>query len=101
MEKQLIDASTLQTSTHDFYVFVSGEKPEQRSASTRAAWALENAIMALGWPAGRIVGSERELAMRLGVSRETLREAVRIVERRGSMQMVRGRLGGLGVVRPH
>src|SRR5262245_3809113 len=79
---------------------MSGENIKQRGASAHTAWELENVVVALGWPTGKIVGSERRLAARFGVSQETLREAVRIVERRGSMRMVRGRRGGLSIVRP-
>lgn len=84
----------------NFYSFVSGEDVARRSAAARMAWEIENEVIALGWPAGRIIGSERLLTARFGVSRETLREAIRIVERRGSMRMIRGRFGGLGVAQP-
>lgn len=84
----------------DFYVFVSGENPDAQTAPLRMATALESSTSALGWPVGRIVGSERGLAAHFRVSRETVREAVKIVERRGSLRMLRGRFGGLGVTRP-
>ncbi|WP_404711919.1 hypothetical protein [Sphingomonas sp. MMS24-J13] len=83
-----------------FYEYVSGERPDQASAPEQVAWKLENAACALGWPAGRIMGSEAELLRGFGVGRETLRAAIRIVERRGAMRMTRGRFGGLTIARP-
>jgi DNA-binding FadR family transcriptional regulator len=82
----------------DLRTFVAGYAPGRMSPA-RLAWTLEHAAVARGWPVGSSLGSERELIDRFGVSRETLREAVRVVEARGSMRMQRGCKGGLRLVR--
>lgn len=64
------------------------------------AWILEEAALQSGWQEGTSLGTERELTRQFDVSRDTLREAIRIVEARGSMQMQRGRGGGLRLLRP-
>lgn len=53
-------------------------------------------IEARGWPVGELIGSEPELIARYNVSRATLGEAVRQVERHGVAIMQRG--GGRGLV---
>ncbi len=64
------------------------------------AWMLEDAALQSGWQEGPFLGTERELMEQFNISRDTLREAIRIVEARGSMQMQRGRRGGLQLLRP-
>ena len=87
-------------SAGDFYALVSGEALEQRGAPARVAWEIERLAAQRGWPAGESLGSEAELRRWFGVSRETLREAIRIGESRGAMRMKRGRSGGLILSRP-
>lgn len=48
-------------------------------------------------PPGERLGAERELAVRLGVSRSTLRAALDALETDGVVQRVRGRSGGIFV----
>ena len=48
-------------------------------------------------PAGERLGAERELAVRLGVSRSTLRAALDSLEEAGVVHRVRGRSGGIFV----
>lgn len=84
----------------DFYVQVSGDRLDRQGAPARAAWEMERLAAMRGWPADDTLGSEASLCKRLGVSRETLREAIRIVESRGAMRMRRGRSGGLMLIRP-
>ena len=82
------------------YVLASGERIDRGSAPVRAAWEIERLAALKGWPTGEMIGSEASLRERLKVSRETLREAIRIVEGRGAMRMRRGRSGGLMLVCP-
>lgn len=82
-------------SAGEFYAFVSGERWEQHGVPARIAWDIETLAVARGWPVGTVLGSEAWLRGELGVSREAVREAMRIVESRGAMQMRRGRAGGL------
>jgi len=84
----------------NFYAFVSGERCERRGAPARAAWELERLAVERGWPVGEVLGSEAGLRRTLNLSREALREAIRIVEGRGAMQMRRGRAGGLVLTPP-
>lgn len=83
-----------------FYAFVSGERRERHGAPARAAWELERLAVERGWPVGELLGSEAGLRRTLNVSREALREAIRVVEGRGAMQMRRGRSGGLVLTPP-
>jgi DNA-binding FadR family transcriptional regulator len=57
-------------------------------------------IARLGWPEGRVVGSEQDLLERYGVSRAVFREAVRLVEHKQVARMRRGPGGGLVVTAP-
>lgn len=66
----------------------------------RVAEALQRDIAAIGWPVGRVFGSEAQLMERYGVCRSTLREAVRQLERHGVVNMRRGSGGGLVISRP-
>lgn len=66
----------------------------------RVAEALQRDIAAIGWPVGQVFGSEAQLMERYGVSRATLREAVRQLERHGVADMRRGSGGGLVISRP-
>jgi DNA-binding FadR family transcriptional regulator len=60
-------------------------------------------IAAHEWQENFNLGSEPELLSRFGVSRETLREAVRRLERHGIVQMRlgRGTTGGLRIAKPN
>lgn len=83
-----------------FYTFVSGERTRELSAPGQVARQIELIATSRGWPVGEVIAREPELLQQFGVSRETLREAIRIVESRGAMRMRRGRAGGLSVERP-
>ena len=101
MENSHLFASVVEThSAGEFYELVSGEKVDQHGAPSRVAWQLERLAALRGWPAGESLGSEAWLRARLKVSRETLREAIRVVEGRGAMRMQRGRSGGLVLLCP-
>ncbi|HWJ70718.1 MAG TPA: GntR family transcriptional regulator [Sphingobium sp.] len=83
-----------------FYAFVSGDDVAEHSIPLRAAWQIESAAGELGWRVGEALGSEGEMRGKFGVGRDALREAIRIVESRGVMQVRRGRAGGLVVAQP-
>lgn len=70
------------------------------SLAASVARQLSDEIVVRGWPVGAVLGSERELIERTGVSRGVLREAVRIVEHSGIARMRRGPGGGLVVCAP-
>lgn len=61
---------------------------------------IKQDIADLGWPIGHVFGSQTELMQRYEVSRATLREAVRQVERHGIARMRTGTGGGLIVQQP-
>ena len=64
------------------------------------AGALRDYIEQVGWPVGKVLGSESDLIERLGVSRAILREAVRILEHHGAVVTKRGPKGGIIVCDP-
>lgn len=65
-----------------------------------AAGRIMRLIRKQGWPVGRLLGSEEELAGYCGVSRAVFREAVRLLEHHHVATMRRGRRGGLVVAEP-
>ncbi|MGW0664846.1 FadR/GntR family transcriptional regulator [Streptodolium elevatio] len=71
----------------------------QRLAETVAAM-IEKDILEAGWRTGSVLGSERDLIERYGVSRAVFREAVRLVEHHQMARMRRGPGGGLVVTEP-
>lgn len=78
---------------------------ESDAARTRklgevTAYAIKRDIAKLGWPVGAVLGNQAELMARYGVSRSTLREAIRQIERHGIARMRRGVRGGLVVEQP-
>lgn len=66
----------------------------------RVAFAMLQEIADAGWPVGTLLGSERTLMDRYGVSRAVLREAVRVLEHHQVARMRRGPGGGLFVAEP-
>jgi DNA-binding FadR family transcriptional regulator len=66
----------------------------------RIAAAIESDVLRDGWPVGKAIGSEDQLAERYGVGRAVIREAIRLAEHRQVVRMRRGRSGGLHVVEP-
>ena len=61
---------------------------------------IARVIVAEGWPVGMQLGTEMELMERFTVSRAGIREAIRILEYQGVVEMRRGRGGGLRVSAP-
>jgi DNA-binding FadR family transcriptional regulator len=61
------------------------------------AHRITQEIIERGWLVGQLIGREHELMSQHGVSRSTVREAIRQLERAGVAQMKRGLGGGLVV----
>jgi DNA-binding FadR family transcriptional regulator len=78
-------------------LFLGGD---DRTTPEGIAWSLESLAVTQGWPLGRSYGTESELMERFGARRDGVRQAVRILQSRGSMRMQRGAKGGLQVVQP-
>lgn len=74
--------------------------PSGRKLAETVARRIEEDIIALEWPIGKVLGSEAELLDRYQVSRAVLREAVRIVEHHLVATMRRGPGGGLVITAP-
>lgn len=74
------------------------------AATLKAAEVLAGRIIddiaAQGWPVGRIIGTEPELTGRYGVSRNVLRETIRLLEHLNVAHTREGRSGGLVVTQP-
>lgn len=84
--------------THRQVVAPAGGR--QTKLAERVADAMQQDIAALGWPVGTVLGSEAQLMVHYQVSRATLREAIRQLERHGVASMRRGTGGGLVVRQP-
>ncbi len=84
----------------EYHDFVNGYQTGARITPAQIAWVLESEALEAGWVVGRCVGSELGLIDRFGVSRDTLRGAIRLLEARGSMIIERGRHGGLRLAEP-
>jgi len=77
----------------------SATEPSSKLAAVIAA-AIEDDVVARGWPVGELLGSEADLLEHYDVSRAVLREAIRIVDHAGVARMRRGPGGGLFVTEP-
>lgn len=77
---------------HDSILFE--QKAGEKSAQI-AARQIEHAIREEGRPVGTVLGTSPALCDRFNVGRETLLEAIRLLEVRGVAKMRRGRFGGL------
>ncbi len=75
-------------------------KPGRGPAHTQIEVALEHAIAAGRLAPGTRLPAERELAVRFGVSRMTLRQALGALEQRGRLERSKGRYGGTFVAEP-
>lgn len=76
-----------------------GPSPAAKRAE-QVADRIVGDVNAMGWPVGRLLGSEAELLERYGVSRAVFREAVRLVEHQQVARTRRGPGGGLIVTEP-
>lgn len=77
---------------------VAGARPQKMA--TQLADRIQRDIAKLGWEVGLLIGNEVQLMEQYQVSRATLREAVRQLERHGVATMRRGFGGGLTVQEP-
>jgi DNA-binding FadR family transcriptional regulator len=68
--------------------------------AAKVADLIVDDVMALGWPVGKVLGSETDLLARYHVSRAVFREAVRLVEHQQVARTRRGPGGGLVVTEP-
>lgn len=75
-------------------------RPLQRAKPQRVAAELRQRILDGTFSDGHALGTEAELLNHFGVSRPSLREALRILEAEGLISIVRGVLGGVVVHRP-
>jgi DNA-binding FadR family transcriptional regulator len=78
-----------------------GEDDPSEKGAERLAARLIDEIAANGWSVGQVLGTESQLIDRYGVSRNTFREAVRLLEHLGVARTREGRSGGLVVTEPH
>ena len=74
--------------------------PRKREKPQQIADELHQLIMSGKLAEGDSLGHEPDLVQRFGVSRPSLREALRILEARGLISVVRGRGGGVVVHEP-
>jgi DNA-binding FadR family transcriptional regulator len=74
-----------------------GSKRSKKLSEIVAAKLMEE-IRSRNWPVGESLGTEAELMTRYSVSRATVAEAVRQVERYGAAEMRRGSGGGLVIM---
>lgn len=88
------------TSWSEGLVGSGDEVGRSRAQAARLARKIEAEIADDGWQVGRVFGSESDLRHRYGVSREVLREAIRLVEAHEVATMRRGPAGGLVITAP-
>lgn len=74
-----------------------GETPRQQAAR-RTARRLQERLLRL--PEGELLGVEEDLLAELGISRDTLRQAMRLLEADGLVRVKRGMRGGFFARRP-
>lgn len=79
---------------------IVGANVSAKKAACAIASQIEQDLIRRAWPTGSIYGSEGQLADRFGVCRSVMREAVRILDSRGTARMRRGPNGGLVVLAP-
>ena len=79
---------------------IVGAAAVNTKAACLIAARIEEDLIGRNWPSGSIYGSEAKLEAEFGVCCVVVREAVRILESRGTAQMRRGPNGGLRVLAP-
>lgn len=76
----------------------SGRRAEKLASQVAAR--IERQVIKMGWPEGKVLGREPDLIQKHQVSRQVMREAIRLLEFHGVAHMRRGPAGGLVVSRP-
>ncbi|PPQ32950.1 hypothetical protein CCR94_03540 [Rhodoblastus sphagnicola] len=71
-----------------------------RKLGSEIALRLEEEFLSAGWSVGQVFGLQADIQRRYKIGRWALREAIRILEMRGSAIMRRGRGGGLTIADP-
>ena len=71
-----------------------------RKLGSEIALRLEEEFLSAGWSVGQVFGLQADIQRRYKIGRWALREAIRILEMRGSAIMRRGRGGGLTISDP-
>jgi DNA-binding FadR family transcriptional regulator len=71
-----------------------------RKLGSEIAMRLEEEFLSAGWSVGQVFGLQADIQRRYNIGRWALREAIRILEMRGSATMRRGRGGGLTIADP-
>ena len=71
-----------------------------RKLGSEIAMRMEEEFLSGGWSAGQVFGLQADIQRRYKIGRWALREAIRILEMRGSAIMRRGRGGGLTIADP-
>lgn len=92
--------SKAETGARLFQVPKEADSARPRKLGEVIAYAIKRDIAEMGWPVGEVLGNQVELMQRYGISRSTLREAVRQIERHGVARMRRGVNGGLVIQQP-
>lgn len=92
--------TSVPAATAERHVALPAEGARKRKLGEKVAARILADIIQQGWKEGENLGTEKELMAHYGVSRATLREAIRQVERHGAAAMRRGAGGGLLVSAP-
>src|SRR3954452_7496983 len=75
-------------------------QPPSPGASEQIAWQIRRYLEEQHLQPGDRIGTEQELADEFGVSRPTLREALRLLSASQLIRVGRGRAGGIFVAHP-
>ncbi|MBV9511993.1 MAG: FadR family transcriptional regulator [Caulobacteraceae bacterium] len=100
MAKAPADPSELDAARRTAIADLMDAPPDRQKLAEKLCSQLKERIVTGGLREGAHLGSEPELMAAWGVSRGAVREAVRILERNSVARMVRGKGGGLRVLRP-
>lgn len=83
------------------YAFLGGSGTKSASAAEVLAARIEGHAIKEGWRVGTVIGSEAALMEMFEVNRDTLREAIGVLQGRGAVKVVRGRAGGVAIAMPN